>query len=586
VPITNEAKVDVAASPDRGGWPRWVPAIAAVRDYRRAWFAKDLGAGLVLTAMLVPIGMGYAQAAGLPAIHGLYATIVPLLVYALLGPSRILVLGPDSALAGLIAATILPMAAGDSERAVALAGALAILSGAFCLIAGLSGAGIVADLFSKPIRYGFLNGIALTVLVAQLPKLLGMEAPGGSLWETAQGTARGVVEGRINGAAFAIGAGCLVVMVLGKRFARRVPWVLIAVVGATAVTAAWSLAERGGVAVVGAMPRGLPSFVLPGVDRADWWALVSGAFAVALVAFTDTTVLSRSLAVRSGRDVNTSQELVALGAANLLTGLFRGFPISASSSRTPLAESAGAQTQLACVIGATCLAALLFVAPSLTAHLPVAALAAVVIVACLGLIEVEGVIRLFRLRRGEFVLSLICLVGVATGGTVRGILLAVALALLAFVWRAWRPYSATLGRVDGLKGYHDLSRYPEARRIPGLVLFRWDAPLFFANAEIFRATLRRAIAEAPTPTRWVVVAAEPVTDVDTTAADMLATLDQELQVRGIELAFAEMKDPVKDHLHRYGLFLRIGAESFFPTLGQAVDRYVEATGAAWTDWES
>jgi high affinity sulfate transporter 1 len=556
------------------GVARWAPGLAGLRNYQGAWLKNDIAAGVVLTAVLVPVGMGYAEAAGLPAITGLYATIVPLIAYAIAGSSRVLVLGPDSALAGLIAATILPLAAGDPARAVALAAALAMLSGALCCLAGCFRFGFIADLFSKPIRYGYLNGIALTVLVGQLPKLLGFSVDGDSLPQRTNGLVQGVLGGRINGTACAIGVACLMVMLAFKRWAPRWPGVLIAVVGATLAVASLDLAATAGVSVVGVLPQGLPAVRIPHVALEDLRSLLPGAVAIALLSYADMSVLARTFAVRGGYDVDTDQEIVALGLANLAGGLFQGFSVSGSASRTPVAEAAGAKTQLTGVVGAACIALLLLIAPALLRDLPHTALSAVVIVACLALVEIRGVVRLYRMRRGEFALSMICFLGVALLGVIQGIFLAVALALLAFIWRAWWPYHAVLGRVDGLKGYHDLVRHPEARRIPGLVLFRWDAPLFFANAEIFRDRVLRAVAEAPTPTTWVVVAAEPVTDIDMTAADMLVELDRALHAAGMDLCFAEMKGPVKDILKRYGLFTDLGAENFFPTIGQAVDHYL------------
>ena len=556
-----------------------------LRNYRRAWLANDIVAGVVLTAVLVPVGMGYAEAAGLPAITGLYATIVPLIAYAIVGSSRVLVLGPDSALAGLIAATILPLAAGDPDRAVALAGLLAILSGILCCLAGLFRFGFIADLFSKPIRYGYLNGIALTVLIGQLPKLLGFSVGGDSLLMQADGLVRGMIAGQVNSAACAIGVASLIVILAFKRWASRWPGVLIVVVGATLTVAHFDLAAAAGVSVVGAIPAGLPSFRMPDVALDDLRSLLPGAVAIALLSFADMSVLSRTFAARGGYAVDTDQELVALGLANLAGGLFQGFSVSSSASRTPVAESAGAKTQLTGVVGAACIALLLLVAPAMLRDLPHAVLSAVVMVACLALVEISGVVRLYRMRRGEFVLSIVCFLGVAFLGIIQGIFLAIGLALLAFIWRAWWPYHAVLGRVDGLKGYHDLTRHPEARRIPGLVLFRWDAPLFFANAEIFRERVLRAVADAPTPTAWVVVATEPVTDVDMTAADMLADLDRTLHAAGMDLCFAEMKGPVKDLLRRYGLFADLGAENFFPTIGQAVDQYLVRHQVVWQDWE-
>lgn len=560
------------------GAARWIPILAVLRTYERSWLASDLAAGLVLTAILVPVGMGYAEAAGLPAIYGLYATIVPLLSYAVLGPSRILVLGPDSALAAFIAAAVLPHAAGDPQRAAALAGLLAILTGILCMAGGLARFGFITDLLSKPVRYGYLNGIALTVLVGQLPKVFGFSVSGDTLLGKAEAIARGVRDGRTVLAALVIGLASLVVILGFRRWVPKVPGTLVAVVGATIVSYALHLTAYG-ITVVGSLPQGLPAFRIPAVSLADVRTLFLNALAIALVSFADMSVLSRTFALRGRYEVDANQELIALGAANVAAGFFQGFAITSSSSRTPVAEAAGAKTQLTGVVGAACIALLLVFGPRLLSDLPHAVLGAVVISACLGLVEVSGVLRLFRLRPGEFLLSIVCFLGVALFGVIEGIFIAVGLALLDFVWRAWRPYDAVLGCVEGVAGYHDVVRHPEARRIPGLVLFRWDAPLFFANAETFHERVLDAVAQAPTPTRWVVVAAEPVTDVDITAADELAALDQELEEAGIEICFAEMKGPVKDRLKRYGLFAKLGAGNFFPTIEQAVDAYRARNGS-------
>jgi high affinity sulfate transporter 1 len=542
-------------------------------------------AGLVLTALLVPAGMGYAEASGLPAIYGLYATIVPLVAYAVVGPSRILVLGPDSSLAPLIVATILPLAADDPEEAVALAGMLAILSGLLCVLAGLARFGFITDLLSKPVRYGYMNGIALTVLLSQLPKLFGFSIDAEGVIQEAVAFLRGVGDGKTNTAALIIGVACLLVILGFKRWRPGIPGVLVAVVGATVAVGALGLAQQYHLSVVGPLPKGLPSFQVPSVSASHFDALVAGAIGIALVSFADTSVLSRTFAIRGGYRVDPNQELVALGAANVASGLFQGFSVSSSSSRTPVAESAGAKTQVTGLVGAAAIALMLLFFPNLVQNLPDSALAAVVISAAIGLIEAAGVRKLYRLRKTEFLLSITCFLGVAVLGVIEGIFIAVGLALLDFIRRAWYPYDAVLGRVDGVKGYHDVTRYPDAKRIPGLLLFRWDAPLFFANAEVFADRVRLAIASSPTPVRWVIVAAEPVTDLDTTAADVLKQLDEELAADGVDLRFAEMKDPVKDKLKRYALFERFGADHFYPTIGTAVSAYLDATGVEWTDWE-
>jgi len=306
---------------------------------------------------------------------------------------------------------------------------------------------------------------------------------------------------------------------------------------------------------------------------------------VALVSFADTSVLSRAFAARLGDRVDPNQEMVGLGAANLAAGFFQGFPISSSGSRTPVAEAAGAHTQLTSVVGALAIAFLLLAAPNLLQHLPNAALAAVVIAAAIGLFEITDLKRIYRIQQWEFWLSIVCFVGVAVLGVIPGIGLAIAIAIVEFLWDGWRPHSAILGRADGVKGYHDITRYPGARQIPGLVLFRWDAPLFFANAEFFKERALDAVAKSPTPVRWLVVAAEPVTSVDVTAGDTLAELDEALHAQGIELCFAELKDPVKDKLKKFGLLAQLGENCFFPTIGAAVSGYLEVHDVEWEDWE-
>jgi len=310
-----------------------------------------------------------------------------------------------------------------------------------------------------------------------------------------------------------------------------------------------------------------------------------GGVAVALVSFADTSVLSRTYAARLRAPVDPNQEMVGLGAANLAAAFFQGFPISSSSSRTPVAEAAGARTQLTGVVGAAAIALLLVFAPNLLRHLPHTALAAVVIASAIGLIEVSDLRRIYRIQRWEFWLSMGCFVGVAVLGAIPGIALAIVIAVIEFLWDGWRPHSAVLGRVEQVRGYHDITRYPGARLIPGLVLFRWDAPLFFANAELFHERALDAVAGSPTPVRWLVVAAEPVTSVDVTAADAVCELDETLRAAGIELRFAEMKDPVKDKLKRFGLFTRFGEQSFFATVDEAVSTYLAAHPVEWVDWE-
>ncbi|CAN0626229.1 Sulfate transporter [Burkholderia multivorans] len=554
---------------------RWLPGLATLRHYQRDWLAKDVFAGVVLTAVLVPVGMSYAQAAGLPVSAGLYATVAALVGYGLAGPTRVLVLGPDSALAALIAGAVAPLAHGDPRMAVDLAAMLAMLSGAFCILIGLLRLGFVTDLLSKPIQYGYLNGIAVTLIAGQLPNLFGFHVPTGAFVDTLGQVATRIAGGQLDSAPFALGAGCIAAIVLLRRFASAWPGVLIAVIATTLVSLALPDAWTSRVVRVGTLPAGILAPHWPAVSWDDGLRLVADAFATALVSFADISVLSRVFAGHGRHETDRNQEVFALGVANLLAGMFRGCAVSSSASRTPVAIASGAQTQVTGLVAAACIVVLLGAIPTLLARVPQAALAAVVIAASIAIVDLRGMARLYRMRRSEFAVSACCFAGVALLGVMPGIFVAIGMSLLSFVWRAWHPYDAVLGRVDGTRGYHDVSRHPDARRTPGLVLFRWDAPLFYANAGIFRDHVLDAIdAEpAPAPANCVVIAAEPITDVDVTAADMLSALRAELEARHVQLWFAEVKGPVKDRLRDYGLYAQIGAAHFFPTVTDAVAHY-------------
>ena len=552
---------------------RWVPGLHTLRHYDSSWLRHDIVAGLVMTTMLVPVGIAYAEASGLPGITGLYATIVPLLAYALFGPSRILVMGPDSSLAAVILAVILPLSGGDPQRAIDVGGMMAIVCGVACVAAGLSRLGFITELLSKPIRYGYMNGIAVTIMLSQTPKLLGFsvsaDGPLRQLWVLGEK----VLAGATNTTALAVGGSALALILLLKRF-PRIPGMLVAVVAATVAVAVFDLASEAGLSVLGPLPQGLPLPRLPLVPADSLSSILTGGLAVALVAFADTSVLSRTYAARLRTPVNPNQEMVALGIANVAAGFCQGFPISSSSSRTPVAEAAGAKTQLTGVVGAVAIALLLLFAPALLQDLPNTALAAIVIASAIGLIEVKDLVRIYRIQRWEFWLSITCFAGVAVFGAIPGILFAIVIAVIEFLWDGWRPHSAVMGQVEHVRGYHDIARYPGARLIPGLVLFRWDAPLFFANAEFFADRVRAAVASSPTPVRWLVVAAEPVTSIDVTAADALCELDDSLRADGIRMCFAEMKDPVQEKLERFGLRQHFGQDAFFPTIEEAVGAFL------------
>jgi high affinity sulfate transporter 1 len=557
------------------------PGLRLLSSYRRSWLSKDLVAGLVLTALLVPQGMAYAELAGLPPITGLYTSILCLVGYAIFGPSRVLVLGPDSSLGPMIAATIIPIvgANGDPQRAIALASVLALLVGVMTVLAGVAKLGFVADLLSKPTQIGYLNGLALTILVSQLPKLFGFSVDADGLIPEAAGFANGLANGDTVAAALAIGLLGLVLILLLQRLVPKVPAVLVAVVVSILAANAFNLADHG-VSLVGPLPQGFPPLTLPGVPLSDMALLVAGAVGIAVVSLTDTISTASAFAARAGQEVDGDREMIGIGAANIAAGFFQGFPVSTSGSRTAVAEQAGARSQVTGLVGALAITLMLLLAPGLLRNLPQPTLAAVVITASLSLADIPGTVRLWHQRRTEFTLSMAAFAGVALLGVLPGIGIAVALSIGNVFRRVWWPYQTVLGRAADVPGYHDVRSYPDAEQLPGCVLFRFDAPLFFANARTFRDQVRR-LARSEPPPKWIVVAAEPITDVDTTAADMLEDLDEGLNAEGISLVFAELKDPVRQKIERYELTRTIDPTHFFPTLGAAVAAFRERFGADW-----
>jgi high affinity sulfate transporter 1 len=553
----------------------------SLSSFRREWLAKDIVAGIVLTTLLVPQGMAYAELAGLPPITGLYTSILCLLGYAAFGPSRILVLGPDSSLGPMIAATILPLIAakGDPKRAVALASMLAIMVAAIMIVAGVAKLGFIADLISKPTMIGYMNGLALTILVGQLPKLFGFKIDAEGLIREFTEFVKGLAHGEAVAAAAAVGIAGIVVILVLQRWLPKIPAVLVMVVLAIAATSVFSLASHG-VDLVGVLPKGFPPLTLPHVGLSDLGPLIGGALGIALVSLADTISTATAFAARSGQEIDGNGEMIGIGVANLAAGLFQGFPVSTSGSRTAVAERSGAKTQLTGITGAVLITLMIVLVPGLFRNLPQPALAAVVITASLSLADIPGTLRLWRQRKAEFMLSIAAFLGVALLGVLPGIAIAVGLSILNVFRRAWWPYDTVLGRVEGLAGYHDTRSYPGASQLPGLVIYRFDAPLFFANAKTFRDAIRRLAAAEPKP-RWIVIAAEPVTDVDTTASDVLEDLDEALNAEGISLVFAELKDPVRRKIERYGLTRTIDPHHFFPTVGAAVSAFRQETGAEW-----
>lgn len=559
---------------------RAVPGLAMLRSYRPNLLGKDLVAGLVLTTLLVPQGMAYAELAGLPAITGLYTSILALLGYALFGPSRVLVLGPDSSLGPMIAAIVLPLVAaeGDPETTVAYASVLALMVGAITVLAGVFKLGFIADLLSKPTQIGYMNGLALTILVSQLPKLFGFSVDADGLIGEAVAFAEAVSDGQTVGASLAVGVGCLVLIVGLQRLWPVFPAVLAAVVLAIAAAAAFDLADRG-VDLVGELPSGFPPLTLPTLPIGDLGLLFAGALGISLVSLTDTISTASVFADKTGEELDGNREMIGVGAASIAAGFFQGFPVSTSGSRTAVAFQSGARTQVTGLVGAAAIVAVLVVAPGLLRNLPQPALAAVVIAASLSLADIAGLRRLRRQRRSDFALALVAFLAVALLGVLYGIAAAVGLSILNVFRRVWWPHQAILGRSADVRGYHDTAYRETSEHLPGLAIYRFDAPLLFANARTFRDQVRRLAAMEPRPA-WIIVAAEPITDVDTTAADMLADLDADLDAVGTRLVFAELKQAVQAKVRGYEV-AALSDDRFYPTVRTAVEAYMAAHGVMW-----
>ena len=482
----------------------------------------------------------------------------------------------------MIAATILPLvgANGDPGRAVALASALALLTGGITVLAGVGGLGFVADLVSRPTMIGYLNGLALTIMVGQLPKLFGFSVEADGFIGEVVGFVGGVLDGRTIPAALLVGGLGLIVIIGLQHWIPRIPGVLVVVVLSIIAAGSLGLADRG-VSLVGVLPEGFPPLTLPVVGVSDIAPLLVGAAGIVLVSLADTIATASAFAARAGTVVNGSREMIGIGTANIAAGLFQGFPVSTSGSRTAVAEQAGAKTQVTGLVGAVAITLILLLAPGMFRNLPQPTLAAVVIAAAMSLADVRGTVRLLHDRPTEFALSMAAFAGVVGLGVLPGIGVAVALSVGNVFRRTWWPYQTVLGRVPGIPGYHDVRSYPTAEQLPGCLIFRFDAPVIFANARTFREQIQE-LARSDPPPKWIIIAAEPITDVDTTAGAMLEDLDVALNESGISLVFAELKDPVRNRVNRYELTRVIDPAHFFPTLDAAVTAFREETGTQWS----
>ena len=548
-----------------------VPGVAMLRTYKPAWLRFDLVAGIVLAAILVPQGLAYAELAGLPPVTGLYTTIACLVVYALLGPSRVLVLGPDSSVSPLIFAAITPLlVADDTASAIAMAGMLALMVGLIEIGLGLGKLGFIADLLSKEVQVGYMNGLAITIIVGQLPKLFGFSTEGDTFVDDVVAFFQNLDQ--TNATTLLVGLGTLALLLGLPRLSKKVPAVLVAVVAATVVSAAFSLAAEG-VKTVGTLPSGLPTPSIPWTSASDLATLAAAAVGIVLVSLTDTIATSSSFAARRGDEVDANREMIAVGASNVGAGLFQGFAISVSGSRTAVAEQSGSKTQVTGLVGAGLVIVMLVFIPGLLKDLPQTALAAVVIMAAISLADIAVLRRFAHVRKTALFLSLVATAGVVFFGVLQGILIAAILSILLFFRRSWWPPGAVLGYVPELKGWHDVERYPMAEQKQDIVVFRWEAPLFFANAGIFRQRVRKLVVEQKP--LWIVLQCEAITDIDVTAAEMLKQLDTELNTKGIHFAFVELRERLQDRLRLYGLWATLDREHVFNKMKPAIRALTE-----------
>jgi len=552
---------------------RIAPGLRQLLDYRREWLRSDLVAGLSVAAVAVPTAIAYAQLIGFEPIVGLYASILPLVAYALFGTSRQLIVNPDAATCAIFAATVLPLSAGDPNTLRSLSVALAVLTGLVCIAAGLFRLGFVADFLAKPILVGYLNGVAISIFLGQVGKVFGFAMQ-----------SRGIIPRLIEFAGklpqthlptLAVGLTTLAVIVGSKRLLPRAPAPLLATVAAVALVYGLGL-EASGVAVVGALPSGLPSLNWPQFDPELLKPLVGGALGVALVSFSSGMVTARSFAARNRYDVAVDQEFIALGACQIASGLSQGFAVTGADSRTAVNDAMGGKTQVVGLTAAATMAVVLFFLTEPLRYLPVAALGAVLIVAAVGLFDVASLRKMWRVNPAECALSLFTTLGVIWLDLLEGILLAVGTALLLLIKRTSRPPDAVLGRVPGMRGWHDVADHQDAITHPGLVVYRFSAAIVFFNAGYFKKRVVELISSHP-DIKWFILDGSTINVVDITSAEMLESLVGELDSMGVRFGLASVHHDVRNKLERAGALKRIGADSIFPSLNTASEAFLART---------
>lgn len=590
MPLRRRPALDYKLEPEGDSWlitafRNMTPGLTFLTTrYRREWLGRDVLAGIVVATYLVPQVMAYSAIVGVPTVTALWTALVSLLVYVVVGGSRVLSVGPESTIALLAGLSVAPLAQGDPQRVIVLTSALAIIVGAWCLLGRLLRLGVVADLLSQPLLVGYLGGAAVLMVVGQLGKLTRTHVEGESI--ASQVRSFITVATTTHPTTLALAGGTLALILLIQWLRPKWPAVLIGVIAAMVTHAAAGLSAYG-VQVVGEVPGGLPRISVPAVSWEELKVLLVAGLGVAVMAYSDNMLAARAFPsprlpgeLPSEREVDPQSEMAALGTVHLAAGVIGGFPVSSSGSRTALAVASRARTQMYSLAAAGVVLLVLLVAGSITAHLPEAALGAVVVYAATKLVSLGDFVRLRRFRKRELMLALITLVGTVVYGILAGVGLAIALSLLEMGQRLARPHSAVLGRVPGLAGMHDVSDYPNAETLPGLVIYRYDAPLFFANISDFRRHVQRIVEEEHAaypgePLRWFLVNVEAVTEVDITAADGLRALHDDLVAQGIRLGLVRIKRELFDPLQRSGVTELIGEDMLFPTLPVAEHAYLE-----------
>jgi high affinity sulfate transporter 1 len=545
-----------------------LPGLAALRRYDLSWFRYDLVAGVSVAAVAVPIAIAYSQLAGVPPAHGLYASILPLVAYAFFGSSRQLIMAPDAATCSIVAATVMPLAGQDSARYVSLAMALALMSGAFCIAAGLGRLGFLTNFLSRPILTGYLNGIALSIITGQLGRLFGLSlAPAGFFRLIAEFIKK---VGQTHVTTLIVGVTVFAILRVLKRLSPKVPAPLVAVAIGIAAARIFDLGGRG-VALLGAIPAGLPPLAVPTVSETDLLPLAFGAVGLALISFNSAMVTARSFAVKNRYEIDSNQEFIALGFADIGAGLLQGFAVSGADSRTAVNDSVGGKTQVTGLVTAAVLVLVLLFFTVPLALLPIAALSAILVNSALGLFDLKSLTRLSRVHPQEFIVAIITLLGVITVGVLPGVVVAVGVAIVQLLAKASHPHDALLGRMPDGNFFANVATHPEAETVPEVVIYRFDAALLFFNADHFKTRVRAVVAEAPTKPQFVVLDAETMSLIDTTGAASLVELSEELADRGIMVSIAAAKAPVRQILDRTGASEEIGTERMYPSVAAAVE---------------